>query len=103
MLFSTRSEVAQPFTEDFHEIQKQILGSIYKQSLGSGTLINEALLMAANYLRSEPVRGRRAVLVVTDNQSARAAVTGEQVTRALSDANLTVNALITGAAQPAST
>src|SRR5436305_3166647 len=100
MLFSTRSEVAQPFTEDFHEIQKQILGSIYKQSLGSGTLINEALLMAANYLRSEAPRGRRAILIVTNNQSARAAVRGEQVSRACSDANITLHALITSTPQP---
>ncbi len=96
MLFSTRSEVAQPLTEDFHQIQTQILGSIYKQSLGSGTLVNEALVMAAHYLQSEPPRGRRAILIVTDNQSARAAATSEQVLRALSDANITVNALVTG-------
>jgi VWFA-related protein len=101
MLFSTRSEVAQPLTEDFHQIQTQILGSIYKQSLGSGTLVNEALVMAAHYLQSEPPRGRRAILIVTDNQSARAAATSEQVLRALSDANITVNALVTGnAPQP---
>jgi VWFA-related protein len=99
MLFSTRSEVAQPLTEDFHEIQTQILNSIYKQSLGSGTLINEALLMAAQYMQSEPQRGRRAIAIVTDNQSARAKVTGEQVTRALSDANITFNALLTGSVQ----
>jgi VWFA-related protein len=99
MLFSTRSEVAQPLTEDFHQIQTQILASIYKQSLGTGTLLNEALLMAANYMKPEPPRGRRAILIVTDNQSARAAITGDQVTRALSDANITVNALLTGNAQ----
>ena len=96
MLFSTRSEVAQPLTEDFHQIQTQILGSIYKQSLGSGTLINEALMMAAHYFQSEPPRGRRAILIVTDNQSARAAATNDQVLRALSDGNITVNALVTG-------
>ncbi len=103
MLFSTRSEVAQPLTEDFHQIQTQILGSIYKQSLGSGTLVNEAVVMAAHYLQSEPPRGRRAILIVTDNQSAQAAATNEQVLRALSDANITLNALVTGnaAAQPA--
>ena len=101
MLFSTRSEVAQPLTGDFHQIQTQILASIYKQSLGSGTLVNEALVMAAHYLQSEPPRGRRAILIVTDNQSARAAATSEQVLRALSDANITVNALVTGnAPQP---
>ncbi len=96
MLFSTRSEVVQPLTEDFHLIQTQILGSIYKQSLGSGTLVNEALVMAAHYLQAEPPRGRRAILIVTDNQSARAAATSEQVLRALSDANITMNALVTG-------
>ena len=100
MLFSTRSEVAQPLTEDFHQIQTQILGSIYKQSLGSGTLVNEALVMAAHYLQSEAPRGRRAILIVTDNQSARAAATSEQVLRALSSANITVNALVTGAPVP---
>jgi len=95
MLFSTRSEVTQPLTEDVHQIQTQILGSIYKQSLGSGTLVNEALVMAAHYLQSEAPRGRRAILIVTDNQSARAAATNEQVLRALSDANITLNALLT--------
>ena len=100
MLFSTRSEVAQPLTEDFHQIQTQILSSIYKQSLGSGTLVNEALVMAAHYLQSETPRGRRAILIVTDNQNACAAATSEQVLRALSDANITVNALVTGNAPP---
>ncbi|MEO8126858.1 MAG: VWA domain-containing protein [Bryobacteraceae bacterium] len=96
MLFSTRAEVTQPLTDDFHQLQTQILGSIYKQSLGSGTLVNEALVMAAHYLQSEAPRGRRSILIVTDNQSARAAATSEQVLRALSDANTTLNALVTG-------
>jgi len=99
MLFATQSEVAQPLTEDFHEIQKQILGSIYKQTLGTGTIVNEALLMAAHYFQSEPSTRRRAILIVTDNQNPRTATSTEQVMRALSDMNVTVNALITTNAQ----
>jgi VWFA-related protein len=97
MLFSTRSEVSQPFTTDFRQIQRRILDSIYKQSLGSsGTLMNEALLTAANYLNSEPRTSRRAILIVTDNQSARQTTTDDQASRALSDTDATLNAMLVG-------
>lgn len=96
MLFSTRSEVAQPLTTDFHEIQTRILDSIYKQTLGGSTLLNEALVAAAHYLASEPTQGRRAILLVTDNQSARQSTTDDQTVRALSGADITLNAMLAG-------
>jgi VWFA-related protein len=96
LLFSTRNEVSQPFTTDFRQIQNRILDSIYKRSLGSGTLMNEALVTAASSLNSEPRTSRRAILIVTDNQSARQTTTDDQVSRTLSDTDATLYAMLVG-------
>jgi VWFA-related protein len=96
LLFSTRSEIAQPFTTDFHQIQNRILDSIYKRSLGSSTLMNEALVNAAGSLNPEPRTSRRAILIVTDNQSARQTTTDDQVSRALSDTDAILYAMLVG-------
>src|SRR5262245_38773757 len=59
MLFSRRAEVVQPFKEDYRDTQYKILDSIYKQNLGNGTLINESLIAAADYMKAQPVKGPR--------------------------------------------
>jgi VWFA-related protein len=95
MLFSRRTEVAQPFTEDFSATQHKILDSIYKQNLGSGTLINESLIEAANYMKQQPVKGRRAVLIVTDNEGLNYKSPDEEVVRAMYSADTVLSALVT--------
>jgi VWFA-related protein len=94
MLFSRRAEVAQPFAEDFGATQRKILDSIYKQNLGNGTLINESLIAAAGYMKQQPAHGRRAVLIVTDNEGINYESTDAQVVRAMLDADTVLNAIV---------
>jgi len=94
MLFSRRTEVIQPFTDDLGNTQYKILDSIYKQNLGSGTLINESLIAAADYMKQQPVRGRRAMLIVTDNEGLNYKSPDSAVLRAMSDADTVLNAIV---------
>src|SRR5258708_8143336 len=92
MLFSRRAEIVQPFTEDFGATQRKILDSIYKQNLGSGTLINESLIEAASYMKQQPVKGRRAILIVTDNEGLNYKSPDEDVVRAMYSADTALSA-----------
>jgi VWFA-related protein len=94
MLFSRRAEVIQPFTEDLSSTQYKILDSIYKQNLGNGTLINESLIAAADYMKQQPVKGRRAILIVTDNEGINFESTDAQVVRAMFAADTVLNAIV---------
>jgi len=94
MLFSRRAEVIQPFTEDLSSTQYKILNSIYKQNLGNGTLINESLVAAAAYMKQQPVKGRRAILIVTDNEGVNYESTDAEVVRAMFAADTVLNAIV---------
>ncbi len=94
MLFSRRAEVIQPFTDDFSNTQYKILDSIYKQNLGNGTLINESLIAAADYVKQQPVKGRRAILIVTDNEGLNYKSPDAEVVRSMYAADTVLNALI---------
>lgn len=94
MLFAQRNEVIQPFTTELGSIQYRIISSIYKQTLGRGTLINESLIAAAQYMRKQAAEGRRAILMVTDNEGVREAASEEDVVRAMHDADTTLNAIV---------
>jgi VWFA-related protein len=96
MGFAARNQLFQPLTTDTKTLGSQIIGSIYKQTLGSETLVNEALVAAANYMGSQPGKARRAILVVTDNEGARKSVSDDQVVRALHAANVVLSAIIVG-------
>ena len=94
MLFSRRAEVIQPFTEDFRGAQYKILDSIYKQNLGIGTLINESLIAAADFMKQQPVKGRRAILIVTDNEGLNYKSPDADVVRAMFGADTVLNAIV---------
>ena len=94
MLFSRRVEVIQPFTDDLRNTQNKILDSIYKQNLGSGTLINESLIAAADYMKQQPVKGRRAILIVTDNEGLNYKAPDAEVVKSMYAADTVLNALI---------
>jgi VWFA-related protein len=96
MVFSQRTQVVQPFTSDFGAIQSSIIGNIYKRTTGEGTLINESLQAAAEYMKAQAPEGRHAILIVTDNQSIRYRTSDEDVLRAMSAANATLNAIVVG-------
>lgn len=94
MLFSRRTDVVQPFTEEFSGTQRKILDSIYKTNLGNGTLINESLIAAAEYMKQQPVKGRRAIFVVTDNEGLNYKSPDEAVVRAMYSAETVLSALV---------
>jgi Ca-activated chloride channel family protein len=96
VLFASKAQVVEPFTTDFKAIQTGVLNSVYKQTLGRGTLINEGLFSAVEQLRAVPAGTRRAIVIVTDNESQRVDVQDAQVTRALQDANAVLSAIIVG-------
>jgi VWFA-related protein len=99
MGFAARHELLQPLTTDTKSIGAKIIGNIYKQTLGSETVVNEALLAAARYMGAEAGKRRRSILIVTDNEGARKAVSDDEVVRALHAANVVVSAILVGDAQ----
>ncbi len=101
MLFARRAALRREFTADFGAVRQEIRDAVKDQNLGSGTAIYSAIIEAANYAAKAPLRGRRAVLIVTDNLSLNYQVTDEQVIRALYRADAVLNAILTGkAARP---
>lgn len=96
MLFARDAKVSEPFTADFGQVAMRIRDRVRDSSLGSGTAINSAIVSAALYLRKEPARGRRAILIVTDNQSLNYQVPDEEVLRRLFAADTVLNGMLIG-------
>lgn len=103
MNFAARSQIVQPLTTDTKTLGSQIINSIYKQTLGRETLVNEALLEAAKYLGAQPGKARKAILIVSDNEGARKAVSDDSVVRALHASDIVVSAIVVGEAPSAYT
>jgi VWFA-related protein len=103
MAFAARSQLLQPLTTETSTLGAQIIGNIYKQTLGRETLVNEAMLEAANYMRSQPGKARKAILIVTDNEGSRKAVSDDAVVRALHAGDIVVSAILIGDARLAYT
>lgn len=96
MLFSLESAVREPLTSDFGAIERDLRGAMDERGLGSGTAINAAIISAAQYAAKQPARGRRAILIVTDNLSLNYKVPDEEVIRALYSADAVFNAILIG-------
>ncbi len=102
MLFARRAEVREDFTSDFSGVADWLRDAVQDRSLGAGTAINQAIVTAAAHIGKQPVRGRRAILIVTDNQSLNYQVTDEDAVKALYRADAVLNAIVIGAfAHPA--
>ncbi|MSV27334.1 MAG: VWA domain-containing protein [Bryobacterales bacterium] len=96
MLFARRAEVREDFTSDFTGVAEWMRDAVLDKSLGAGTAINQAIVTAAAHIGKQPVRGRRAILIVTDNQSLNYQVTDEDALRALYGADAVLNAIVIG-------
>ena len=101
MLYARRSRIAQELSPDrraaLHALQEAALA----EGLGAGTAMNEALLAAAEYLKSlPPFPGRRALIVLTDNGGLNEKAPDELVLRELAGVNAVVNAIVTRDAKP---
>ncbi len=100
MLFSRRTEVRQPFTDDLAAVAAGLKAAVREQGLGSGTLINPSILEAVSYVRKQAPRPeRRAILIVSDNQGLNYQSPDEDVIRGLYEADTVLNAIIVGRAQ----
>jgi VWFA-related protein len=97
MLFSARSRISEPFTENLAKIATDLDDAVKEQDLGGWTEINAAVLTAANYIKDEAeTTGRRAILIVTDNSSMSYRLPDETVIRGLFAANTVLNAIVVG-------
>ena len=96
MLFAKRAEVRQPLTEDFRAVEQEMRDAVNTSSLGSGTAINAAIVEGAQYFEKQPARGRRAILIVTDNMSLNYLLPDEEVVRRLYLADAVLNGILIG-------
>lgn len=97
MLFSRRAEVHEEFTTDLEKIVAEMSEAVREKGLGSGTAINAAILSAADYIGRQPRgKGRRAILILTDNMGLNYQTPDEQVLRALYEADCVFNAIVAG-------
>lgn len=97
MVFSREAKVTLPFTTDRAEAVQGLREAARERELGSGTLINPAVIAAADHLRaSAPPQGRRAIVIVTDNLGLNYQSPDEAAIRALHDANTVLNAIVVG-------
>ncbi len=96
MLFARENDLREPFTSDFRRVQEGLRDAVSERGLGAGTLINGSLIAAARTLRKEPARGRRAILILTDNQGLNYQTPDEDVLKALYSADAVLNAIVVG-------
>ena len=61
--FSTEAELRVPFTNDKSEIAQQI--NAFK--VGGATNINDGIFVAAKYLLNSPPKGRRVIILISDD------------------------------------
>ena len=99
MLFARNQKVTQEFTGDFEAVTGQINSAVNDKGLGSGTLINHAVVAAADYMKENAASGRRAILIVTDNLGLNYQLNDEQTLKKLHAANTVLNAIVTGRAR----
>ncbi len=97
MVFARRTAVHQGFSDNLAETARQIASAVKSWDVGTSTLINSAVVDAAHYMdkRAGP-RGRRAILILTDNLSMSYRLTDGQVIRELNKADTVFNAIVTG-------
>lgn len=100
-LFARRSRMTVELTDDLVLAERALQEAPLERDLGAGTVLNDALLAVAGYLRGQPsFAGRRAVIVLTDNGGVHFRSPDEAVVKSLSDVNVVVNAIVPGGTRP---
>jgi VWFA-related protein len=94
MLFARYQRVEIELSDELGAAESGIRAATRKQDLGAGTSINESIVAAAKYMREQPARGRRAILMVTDNEGLNYQSPDEAAIRSLHAANVVLNALV---------
>ncbi len=97
MLFSRRTKLEEELTDSRAQVIERLKQAVRIDSLGSGTRINPAILDAAAYLaRQGAAKGRRAILMVTDNASLNYQSPDGKAIEALLGADTVLNAIVVG-------
>ena len=97
MVFAKDSLVATGFTENFDKVAHDINATGWRDRLGSGTSINDALVDAAGYIREKSGEsGRKAILILTDNLGLNYKSPDDRVIRALYESDTVLNAMVVG-------
>ncbi|MGH9722743.1 MAG: VWA domain-containing protein [Bryobacteraceae bacterium] len=94
MLFARSTEVTRSFTTDFRAAEQGFERALRTQSLGAGTLINASIIAAAQHMKNQAGKGRRAILIVTDNEGLNYQSPDEDVIRTLYEADTVLNAIV---------
>jgi Ca-activated chloride channel family protein len=92
--FSTEAQLRAPFTKDKSQIAEQI--SAFK--VGGATNINDGIFVAAQYLLNTPPRGRRVIILISDDVGTDAGGQGTRdiVTEAIASDAVLYNLKIPG-------
>jgi len=85
--FSTEAELRVPFTKDKRKIAEMINGF----HVGGATNINDGIFVAAKYLLNEPPKGRRVIILISDDVGTDA---GGQGTRDIVTESIAADAVL---------
>jgi VWFA-related protein len=100
--FGRTSVLKVDFTSDMGDAAAAVGAARFEKEVGAGTLLNPALIEAAQYIRDKAVGqpGRRALIVLTDNDSVNYQSPDQQALEALYAADTVLNAIVTPGAKP---
>ena len=100
--FGRTSVLKVDFTKDMGDAAAAVGAARFEKEVGAGTLLNPAILEAAQYIREKTVGqpGRRALIVLTDNDSVNYQSPDQQALEALFAADTVLNAIVTSGAKP---
>jgi VWFA-related protein len=102
LLFARDTKVAQEFTRDVDAAAAAIGSAPREKGLSAGTAIHSAVIEAARYVQRavENRPGRRAIIILTDNEGLNYQVTPDDTLRQLFAADAVLNAIVTAKAKP---
>jgi VWFA-related protein len=102
MFFGGSSMVAQEFTKSASDAAAVIGTARRIQPISYGTTINKCVMDAIAYMRkaTEGKPGRRAIVILTDNEGLNYQMPDDQVLEALDSADTVFNAIVTDDAKP---
>ena len=99
LVFGKSMQVHQDFSDNIVESGRQIASAVRDHDVGAGTYINQSVAAAAEYMRRNAgPKGRRAILILTDNLSLAYQFSDEQVLRTLNQSDSVLNAIVVGRA-----
>jgi VWFA-related protein len=102
IFFGRLTHVALDFTSSTDDAAPIIGQGRANKQVGSGTNINPSVVEAAHYIRAKAgnQRGRRAIVILTDNEGLNYQANDEQTLSTLFDADTVLNAIVTPNAKP---